>query len=59
MEELSDFLLDSKRCFSVSQQKNELGCCAVTEMKKEKKGADKIKKMVEKFIDENSFTIPI
>ena len=28
-------------------------------LKKEKKAADKIKKMVETFIDENSFTSPV
>ena len=60
MKNLSDFLLDSKDTFQCHNKKtNQAAADLKVKLTKEKKTADKIKKLVETFIDKNSFTIPI
>ena len=60
MKELLDFLLDPKDAFQCHKKKTKQATSELKEkLMKEKKRAYKIKKMVETFIDENSFTIPI
>ena len=60
MKNLSDFLLDSKDTFQCHNKKTNQAAADLKEkLTKEKKTADKIKKLVETFIDKNSFTIPI
>ena len=60
MKDLSGFLLDSKDAFQCHNKKTNQAAADLKEkLTKEKKAADKIKKMVETFIDENSFTNPV
>ena len=60
MKDLSDFFLDSKDAFQCHNKKtNQVAADLKETLTKEKKTADKIKKMVETFIDKDSFTIPI
>ena len=60
MKELSGFLLDSKNAFQChNKEMNQAAAELKEKLMKEKYSTDKINKMVETFIDENSFTIPI
>ena len=60
MKELSGFLLDSKNAFQChNKEMNQAAAELKEKLTKEKYSTDKINKMVETFIDENSFTIPI
>ena len=60
MKNLSDFLLGSKDAFQCHNKKTNQAAADLKEkLTKEKKTVDKIKKMVEEFIDKISFTIPI
>ena len=60
MKDLPDFLLGFKDAFHCHNKKTNQAVAGLKEkLTKKKKTADKIKKMVEPFIDKNSFTIPI
>ena len=59
IKELSDFLLGSKDAFQChNKKKNQAAAELKEKLTKKKKSPDKIKKMVETFIDENFFAIP-
>ena len=60
MKELSDFHLNSRDAFQCHNKKTNQAAAELKEkLTKKKKCANKIKKMVETFINENFFEIPI